>query len=162
MANARFCKACGRPLPHGWGYAAQAAAGAQKTVPTSSSGREGLTYAERCDYLRRINNLQAERAAVAVPALTGDSLKDLAAAEEHFTRIDALWIELDSELKRARSEAGLIPTAADAAAIADLQRRRDIAWASRQAAYAHRQVLWDEERLTWGTPGMGLPPGEQP
>jgi predicted RNA-binding Zn-ribbon protein involved in translation (DUF1610 family) len=145
MANARFCKSCGRQLPSGWGYAAQAAGDAQKTMPTSSSGRQPMSYAERCDYLRRTGNQQAERAAVAVPAPTGDSLKDLANAEEHFTRVDTLWEELDTELKQARSAAGLIPTAADAAEIRDLERRTDIAFASRQAAKAHRDALWDEE-----------------
>jgi hypothetical protein len=160
MANARFCKSCGRQLPHGWGYAAQAAADAQKATPTSSSGRQpGMSPAERDNYLRRRSNERAERAALAVPGLTGDGLKDLASAEEHYTTVNALWEDLSDELRRARSEAGPIPTAADAAAIADLERRADIAFASRQNAYAHRQVLWDEERLTWGTPGMGLPPG---
>jgi hypothetical protein len=141
--SARFCARCGTA----------------QTPPTSSSGRQPWSPDERDDYLRRRSAERAGLAALAVPALTGDGLRDLARAEEHYATIDALWKDLDMELKRARSEAGLIPTAADAAAVADLQRRTGIAWGSRQAAKAHRDRLWEEEQLTWHTPGMGLPPG---
>jgi hypothetical protein len=163
LANARFCSDCGRQLPHAFGLAAQAAAGASQGA-TSSSGRQPpMTPAERDAYLARMRNDAAARAALAPPPSTGrGDLSDLAAAEEHFTRVDAAWDELDGELRAARSAAGMFPAAGDLAALADLQRRTDAAWASREAARAHRQALWDNERQAYGTPGMGLPPGDGP
>lgn len=157
-ANAQFCGNCGRPMPHG----AEDAAVAAQQAATSSSGRDPAGEAaqrERTAFLARRDAERAERDALPPPPTGRGELADLAEAEEHFTRVDAAWDALDQDLKQARSSAGMFPSAADAAELADLQRRTDAAWRSRQAAYAHRQRLWDQERQTYGE--RGLPPGEQ-
>lgn len=156
-ANARFCQDCGRQLPHAFGAAATAAGDAGKPA-TSSSGR--WTPDERERYLAQLAERDAERAALDVPAPTGrGDIADACAAEEHYSRIDAAWDELNRELLEARSAAGLFPSAADTAELRDLQRRVDAAWASRERARHHRdRLMFEMERAN--SPGMGLPPGE--
>lgn len=164
LANSRFCASCGRQLPHGFAYAAQAAGNAQPTMPTSSSGRDPAGAAaqdERTRYLRQIDQRLADRAAVQPPAPSGDGdLADLAAAEDWFTNVHVAWERAEDELREAQSLLGLFPRAEQVAEVAELQQRRDVAWASREAAKSHRQQLWDRE--AWmPPPGDGDPWGER-
>lgn len=119
-----------------------------------------MTPAERTEYIERMNRAAADRAALAVPAPTGrGELADAAAAEDHYSRVDAAWSGLDQQLRYAQAAAGLFPAAADAAELANLERRTAAAWASRELAKRHRDRLMGDLGL-FDSPGYGLPPGE--
>ncbi len=95
-----------------------------------------------------------------MPAPTGDNLRDLALADEHFARVDQAWDTLDFELRRARIAAGMFPTDVDQAELRELERRTATAWRSREVAQRHRDRLFRREGHL-AEPGFGLPPGDR-
>jgi Double zinc ribbon len=150
MPDARFCDQCGRQVP--WSsYAAASVAqqAAQTQMATSSSGRDPVTSpmtpSQRTEYLRRIDARAAVRDALDTPPATGNLLRDLGAAEDHYNRVESAWLQFDQEVRDAEARLGMFPAPAELAEVAEVRGRCDAAWASLAAARAHRDMLREQE-----------------
>lgn len=141
--DATYCDMCGGRLSHS---AAPAAVAAQ--AATSSSGRQpqagaGMTPQERQAYLDGRALSQERQRALALPARTGDEIRDLAAVMDRCAEIEALWQELDSAARYARAELGPWPSAEQVAAIHRMEADAEMAWQARQHAVAVRSRMQD-------------------
>lgn len=119
---------------------------------TSSRGKQVMTPQERTAHLDAMALRGQRQRALELAPLTGDTLRDAAAAADRAAEIESLWEALDDEARRQQSELGSWPDPAAVAACRQAEADADAAWQARQAAVAQRDVL--AARLDGRTPGQ--------